>query len=319
MGKKGFFASFLDMLAKVPPVVTADLTGQTVAVDNLGLEGLRTETGFENVELRLVDLSKFSSVISFADSFKDEPRLDILVMNAAVGRFERKVTEDGWEEGKVQPDRTFAPRIQVNNLSTSLLTLLLVPKMEETAKLSGGNPRIVIVSSDVHFWAKLDDAVLNAESSFRALSDDPKKMTSRYLDTKLLNVFFTRSLSTLLSRSPLIVTTVNPGYCKSELRRHLSGILALLDRLMEFLLARTSEEGARELVWAAIGETREGEGSVKEKMNGAYVSTAKVIEPADFVLGEEGKKREDKLWADLIRELSKVDGRVVDIVKQRSS
>jgi NAD(P)-dependent dehydrogenase (short-subunit alcohol dehydrogenase family) len=111
-------------------------------------------------------LAKFSSVITFADSFKDEARLDILVMNAAVAiRDSREVTSDGWEQG-----------IQVNNLSTSLTTLLLVPKMDKTAKTYGGNPRIVVVSSDLHYWSKIDNADLDAESSFRAISDssDPE-------------------------------------------------------------------------------------------------------------------------------------------------
>ena len=60
---------------------------------------LQTETGFKNAELRLVDLSEFSSVISFSDDLRREKRLDILVMNAGVGAVVRKVTEDGWEEG----------------------------------------------------------------------------------------------------------------------------------------------------------------------------------------------------------------------------
>jgi NAD(P)-dependent dehydrogenase (short-subunit alcohol dehydrogenase family) len=64
------------------------------------------------VELQLLDLSKFSSVIAFADNFlKDGSRLDLLVANAAVSTSIFKTTDDGWEESYVH-----SPRILVTNL-----------------------------------------------------------------------------------------------------------------------------------------------------------------------------------------------------------
>jgi retinol dehydrogenase-12 len=56
-------------------------------------------TGFTNVELALVDLSRFASVSAFADTFiRDGTQIDILVYNAAVILLHYSATGDGWEE-----------------------------------------------------------------------------------------------------------------------------------------------------------------------------------------------------------------------------
>lgn len=60
---------------------------------------------------------------------------------------------------------------------------------------------------------------------------------------------------------------------------------------MEKALARTTEEGARQLVWAAVG----GEDQ-PDSLHGAYVSLAKVVEPSDYVLSVEGQQHANKIW-----------------------
>ena len=62
--------------------------------------GLKAETAFPNIHLRLLDLAKFSSVVDFADKLeKEEDRLDIVIANAAMAREHYSTTEDGWETG----------------------------------------------------------------------------------------------------------------------------------------------------------------------------------------------------------------------------
>lgn len=113
----------------------------------------------------------------------------------------------------------------------------------------------------------------------------------------VLNVFFVRELTKRLpANSPVIVTAVNPGYCKSQLRRNMSSILRILDSIMEFLLARTTEEGSRQLVWAAVGGTgREVE------LRGGYVSKANLQEVSDYALSDDGAVVQTRLW---VREFS---------------
>ncbi|KAF9448402.1 short-chain dehydrogenase [Macrolepiota fuliginosa MF-IS2] len=341
MAKKSFFSFAREQWTKVPPVVHVDLKGKTVVVvgANTGLgfeaaqhfarmgagrlvlacrsqekgetaiERLKQETGYSEAELWLVDLADFASVRAFVDkALEDLERLDILVLNAAAairsdGSF--VATKDGWETS-----------IQVNDLSSPLLALLLLPRVLETAKQHGTIPRIVIVSSEVHYWTKLEDKVLDSPNAFEVLGSKeyctPRIMKVRYFDSKLLNVFFTRALSNRIKDRPAIVNTVNPGLCYSELRRNMT---SLASRLFEFVFARTAEQGSRQLIWAAVGTPKGDEGAL-DNLKGAYISLADIHLPSDFVLGEEGKKREDKLWDDLISTLEKVDPRIRDVVAQ---
>jgi hypothetical protein len=66
----------------------------------------------------------------------------------------------------------------------------------------------------------------------------------------------------------------------------------LANSVFEWLFARTAEEGSRQLVWAAVGIPDGG----LEKLRGALIDLSGVDEPSDYVLGEKGKEREDKLW-----------------------
>ena len=60
---------------------------------------LRTETGYESAELWIIDLSRISSVVEFAERFeKDGGRIDILLLNAATTPFAgQQLTDDGYE------------------------------------------------------------------------------------------------------------------------------------------------------------------------------------------------------------------------------
>lgn len=113
----------------------------------------------------------------------------------------------------------------------------------------------------------------------------------------VLDIFFTRALakrvvSTETKTSPVIVNTVDPGFCRSNLRQYPTLITRTANSLMEMAMARTSEEGARELVWAALGSVDGDE----RALHGQYISDMRIVEPADSVVSEGGKKLEDRLW-----------------------
>ncbi|KAG5640177.1 hypothetical protein DXG03_000727, partial [Asterophora parasitica] len=119
MGKFTLTGFLGEQWSKVPPVATADLRDKTIVViganTGLGFEAskhfarqkparlilacrkLQKETTYRAAELWLIELSKFSSVVAFADKFeKDGGLLDILVANAGVALSEY-TTPDGWE------------------------------------------------------------------------------------------------------------------------------------------------------------------------------------------------------------------------------
>ena len=60
---------------------------------------LKTETGYKSAELWIIDLSRISSVVEFAERFeKDGGRIDILLLNAGTTPFPgQRLTDDGYE------------------------------------------------------------------------------------------------------------------------------------------------------------------------------------------------------------------------------
>ena len=60
---------------------------------------------------------------------------------------------------------------------------------------------------------------------------------------------------------------------------------------MHALLARTAEEGSRQLMWAAIG----GVGREFE-LRGGYVNRANLQEVSDYVLSDEGAAVQTRIW-----------------------
>jgi len=337
MGRLTVLKLVRDQYWKVEPAVHVDLTGKTVVVvgANVGLGfeaakhfasmnprrlvlGCRSQdkgqaalraiqaTGFENAELALVDLSSFASVSAFGDTFiRDGSQIDIFVYNAGVVLPKYSATMDGWEE-----------TIQVNHLSAVLLTVLLFPCFLKAASSgTSPNPQVVIVSSDVHYWANWSKGELESDKILQKLSDKdhctPQVMGGRYNLSKLLNVFFVRELTKKLPpNSPVIVTAVNPGYCKSQLRRNLSLPLRVADKFIEALLARTAEQGSRQLLWAAVGAT----GDVQAR--GGYVNKANFQEVSDYALSDEGAVTQARIWDESVEILSRVDPKFESLVHE---
>jgi NAD(P)-dependent dehydrogenase (short-subunit alcohol dehydrogenase family) len=76
-------------------------------------------------------------------------------------------------------------------------------------------------------------------------------MADRYNLSKLFNVLFTRGLAAHLPPAgAVVVDTVDPGYCYSSLRRHAPLLQGAAFAVMDLLLARRTDVGARTLVWA---------------------------------------------------------------------
>jgi retinol dehydrogenase-12 len=166
-----------------------------------------------------------------------------------------------------------------------MITLLLLPIMVKTAKEFGTQPRITFTSSEMHNTtagdvkpeAQATPAILEkmSDKSFctpksvvlwpystlyfpsitnvRLSMYVNRVMSARYPETKLLNVQFVRGLTARLpSSTPIVVTSVNPGFCHSELVRNMKGIVRVVVTIIQALLARSTEIGSRTLVWAAL-------------------------------------------------------------------
>jgi hypothetical protein len=78
-------------------------------------------------------------------------------------------------------------RLQVNHLSTALLSFLLVPNMLKAAELHASSSRLVIVASEMHFVTHFDEAMIRS-GIVAKLNDKeyctPEVMSARYPASK---------------------------------------------------------------------------------------------------------------------------------------
>ncbi|KAF9258503.1 short-chain dehydrogenase [Marasmius fiardii PR-910] len=273
------------------------------------LTKLKSETGLENVELWIMDLMLFESVKATKEKVDKLERLDILVENASVGRYVYEVTPDGWES-----------TLQVNVLSAALHIILHLPKMLETAQWYPQlTPRIVFVTSGAHYTVDLPTLAIKGQNIIEYLNGEEysreaiKSGHGRYAESKLLEVMFIRSLQSHLraSSGPAITCcSVSPGFCHSELTREASGEAAERIRKMKETVALSAEEGSRQVLYAAIGDRDK-----EELFKGGYVAFLSVQEVSDFILSDEGRKAEEKVWKEIMDVIGRVDSRVGDIVR----
>ena len=152
-----------------------------------------------------------------------------------------------------------------NVVSTFLLALMILPKLQETATKFNVTPYLTIVSSDVHAWTSFPER--NSANIFDTLnSKETANMPDRYPLSKLLEVLYCRELAERIANSSkpfVIVNFLNPGLCHSELGREGGWFLTIL----KFFLARTTEVGSRTLVSAIEGG---------EATHGQYLSNCQV-------------------------------------------
>ncbi|KAK2599578.1 hypothetical protein N8I77_011319 [Diaporthe amygdali] len=252
--------------------------GKTAAAD---IEASTSTHGV--VDVWQVDLGSFESVKHFCRRAETElDRLDVLVENAglAIGTY-------------VECDGGFESSIAVNVVSTFLMALLLLPALRRTAARHNVEPRLVVVSSDAHFFAKFSER--HQPKIFEAFKGKENMNEDRYNTSKLLEVFIVRQLaSEMASNDPVIVNALSPGFCNSTIFRHAPWLLQGVLQVAVRLIGRTSEMGSRTLMSAA---------AASRETHGRYMDNCKLRDPSKFVLSEEGAQVQERVYKELMEVL----------------
>ena len=213
--------------------------------------------------------------------------------------------------------------ITVNIISTYLLTILLLPQLRSSAQRHSITPRISIVTSSVHNFTNL--SAKSAPSILAEMNNAESKvakMSTRYFDTKLLQVLYTRALAGVLDSSTystddssffadrstaaddntvkkgnsdvnVVINMLNPGFCDSELFKD----PAVAFRVQMKIMGRSAEEGSRALV-DAVARGKES--------HGQYLSDCKVARVSPWVRSDEGKKTQERVWKEVNERLDKI-------------
>ena len=203
------------------------LVGRNPQKCDAALGRIRTETGSQQVEALLADLSVQQQVRDLARQFHEKhQRLDVLVNNAGGMWLKRELTADGIE-------RTFA----VNHLAYFLLTELLLDVLKASAPA-----RIVNVSSAAHQRATLDFDNLQGERGYGGWK--------QYCRSKLMNLLFTYELARRLERTGVKANALHPGFVATGFGGN-NGWRGRLLQGAARLFGLNAEQGARTVVYLA--------------------------------------------------------------------
>ncbi|MEU7752281.1 oxidoreductase [Micromonospora sp. NPDC049171] len=190
--------------------------------------------GAADVEIGHLDLADLASVRAFAERFlRSHPALDILIAGAGVMACPQTRVGPGWEA-----------QFAINHLGHYALTNLLWP-----ALTASGAARVVSVAS-------------GRDPSWRIRWDDVQfergyDKWEAYAQSKLANILFARHLDLLGEPCRVRAFSVNPGYVRTPLQRHLAveEMVAAgwidTDGTPAPGLFKTVEQGAATQVWAA--------------------------------------------------------------------
>jgi hypothetical protein len=135
---------------------------------------------------------------------------------------------------------------------------------------------------------------------FEALKSD-KYQPDRYNVSKLLEILTVRSLASAMTASgkpKVILNTLTPGFCHSELMRDAVFPLNFLGWLGKKLLGRSTEMGSRTLVAAACAG---------EESHGKYMADCEVREVSVWVRSEKGQETQKRVYEELMTVLDGIE------------
>lgn len=190
-----------------------------------------------------LDLTSFESIKDAARKFlNQEERLDVLMLNAGIMAVPAGQTKEGYEI-----------QVGTNHVGHALLTKLLLPTLQATAaRPEKPDVRVVALTS-----AGLGLATPGVGINFDNLKSDGANTYTwtRYGQSKLANALFVRELA---KRYPEIrAVAVHPGGVDTTLFHPFGNSLGVLGSVFTFALRpflKTVEQGARNQVWATVGE-----------------------------------------------------------------
>ncbi|KAK8733628.1 hypothetical protein OTU49_006397 [Cherax quadricarinatus] len=225
-------------------------------------------SGNKQVLVKELDTSSLTSVRAFTDKIRaEEPRIDVLVLNAGIGGPDNKIlTEDGLE-------LTMA----TNHFGHFLLANRLLGLLKESSP-----SRVVVTSSMAHANLKtLDIKNLTYEKSkyspFHA-----------YSQSKACNILFTKYLAEMLKGTGVVVNALCPGLVRTDIFQKSGGFyIGKIFRVLAPIMGKTALQGAQTIIHLAISEEA-------ATISGKFFENCKVSDNVSELVCDIGLAK--KLW-----------------------
>lgn len=226
------------------------LAVRSVEKGNAAAEKLGRAHPSANIQVWSLDMESYDSIQAFVRKCNDElPHVEYAILNAGVMNLEPATT------GATGHDQV----IQVNHISTILLTILLLPVLR--AKSTPGKPpTMTVVNSIMAHLAKFPN---RQQRPLLPSFDNPKtlpyEISERYGVSKLLCQLFLVRLTEQVKSEDVIINMVDPGLTKGTgLSRQVKGTMRVMGDIFHGVAGRTAEQGAATYVDAILSH---GQGS----------------------------------------------------------
>jgi NAD(P)-dependent dehydrogenase (short-subunit alcohol dehydrogenase family) len=257
----------------------------------------------------VLSMDSFAAVQEFASKLKAQypAGIDGAILNAGALMAKYAESSDGWED-----------TIQVNALSTFLLGILILPLLviaADSSKNPTCKPHLSFVSSGTAWTVQPGQmkTFMASETPLEALSEQknfPGGMAGgagQYARSKLTLEYAVRHLAASSAlkgadgRPKVIVNTVCPGMCKSDLGRNIGKVnpmVKLVQWLLFSVVARSAEDGANVYVTGL----EQG-----EETHGEMWKNDRVFEVGPMLSTAEGKEFGEKMWSEILHVMLKAD------------
>ena len=205
------------------------------------------------VDVWALDMESYDSIQAFVRKCDTElPRIDYTILNAGVAMTKFSTVQSTGHETV----------IQVNHISTILLTILLLPVLKARSSRDNTSRLTVINSVTAHlckFPNRVQRPLLPSFDNIKRTPWDPEE---RYGVSKLLPQLFLVKLTELIKSDDVIINMVDPGLTKGTgLSRHASGLVRIASKAFFEIAGRTVDKGAATYVDALLGHGSESHGS----------------------------------------------------------
>lgn len=208
-------------------------------------------TSTAKIEVWKLDMESYDSIQAFVRKCDEElERLDIVILNAGLSL----------QNFTAVPSTGHETTIQVNHISTSLLTILMLPVLK--AKSPADTPgQLTLVNSVTAEMCKFPD---RDQRPLLPTFDNPATWNAeeRYGVSKLLNQLFLVRLAELVDPSHVTINMVDPGLTKGTgLSQYATGVLAMGAWVFFNAAGRPVDRGAATYIDACLGHGVDSHGS----------------------------------------------------------
>jgi NAD(P)-dependent dehydrogenase (short-subunit alcohol dehydrogenase family) len=241
----------------------------------------------DQLEVWELDMMCYDSVQAFAQRASELDRLDIVILNAGTRRTRLFQSGYGFDED-----------LQVNTLSTTLLAILLLPKLKESKQRTGRIPILEFVNSGLHQSAVIAPEVRETPNVLDHFNQPENfKEGRQYSFSKVFLMYVTKKLANEISSEDVIITSICPGWVFTELGRdHFFPGVFIVAFFFIFLFMRSPAQGAN----MVLSGTTQG-----ESVHGRFWRHDKIQPTPPSMTGTEMKELSARMWREIVGALKK--------------